>query len=282
MTLYALQSFLQYGEWVKEGWVSGVGYAGTYLALIFAVLLAQVPQARGPWSRLGLALLVALLMAAGYATTNRAFWLSLGATLVAFAALAGRAPSRRSLAIRFGVLAAALTAIGVGFLAAIRQRHVLLGQGEQVAALFSSDIRWRVWNHTLERIAEQPWTGYGFGRGILAEEFRESFEPIATHTHNLILDMGLGLGVPGALLLVAILATLAFEFWRLYRSGVPQAREMGLLGLLLLVALLSKNTTDNLFARDPALLFWSLAGIALGRGMTLGRSRGADGSPRRV
>ena len=282
MTLYALLSFWQHGEWLKVGWVSGVGYAGTYLSLMFAILLAHAPQARGPWSRIGLAMLVALLMAAGYATTNRAFWVALGATLVTFAALAGRPPSRGALAIRLGMLTAALAVIGVGFLAAIRQRHLLHGQADQVAALFSSDIRWRMWTHTLERIAEQPWTGYGFGRGILAEEFRTGFEPIATHTHNLILDMGLGLGVPGALLLVAILTTLAFEFWRLYRSGVPQAREMGLLGLLLLVALLSKNVTDNLFARDPALLFWSLAGIALGRGMTFGCSRGAGASPRRV
>jgi O-antigen ligase len=278
MTVYSLFSVWRYGEWVKEGWVSSVGYASSYLALMFAFILALVPRTRDPWGRVGLAVLSVLLMAAGYFTLSRAFWLSLAATMAAFALLVGRQVSRREAFLRLGVLAAAAVAVGGGLLAVIRQRHLMLGQSDRVADLITSDIRWSIWGHTLERIAERPWTGYGFGRGVLAEEFRAGFEPIATHTHNLFLDMGLGLGVPGTLLLLAILATLVAGYWQLHRSGEPQAREMGLLGLLLLVALLTRNATDNLFARDPALLFWSLAGIALGRGMSAGSPPSASGA----
>ena len=41
-----------------------------------------------------------------------------------------------------------------------------------VAQSLADDPRFVLWQHTFERIRERPWTGFGYGKSILAEELR--------------------------------------------------------------------------------------------------------------
>lgn len=70
---------------------------------------------------------------------------------------------------------------------------------------------WRVFFHA---ILERPWFGYGFGGGreaFIAGEVL-NFSAWASHTHNLILDVAVYLGVFGAIALVVAISKLSRRF----------------------------------------------------------------------
>ena len=61
-----------------------------------------------------------------------------------------------------------------------------------------------LWDHTVERIRERPWTGFGFGRGIIGDELRAALrDPLLAHAHNVFVSQWLQTGAPGFALLVA-------------------------------------------------------------------------------
>jgi len=74
-----------------------------------------------------------------------------------------------------------------------------------------------LWWFAIKKIGEKPLTGYGHAcsRGIIcADHFWPTF-----HAHNLFLDVMMGSGVPGGLLLAAAALSLAWFAWR--RPNLP-------------------------------------------------------------
>ena len=79
-----------------------------------------------------------------------------------------RAPKRWSL-----VLLVLLAAFAVLFVDATLQRARTVRLPEAtVAKALADDPRFLLWQHTFERIAQRPWTGYGYGKSILREELQ--------------------------------------------------------------------------------------------------------------
>ena len=58
----------------------------------------------------------------------------------------------------------------------------------------------------MERLRERPIFGFGFGRGILQEDFREALgSPLYWHGHDVFLNQALGMGVIGLALFATAL-----------------------------------------------------------------------------
>jgi O-antigen ligase len=72
-----------------------------------------------------------------------------------------------------------------------------------------SNGRWSIWRDTLALIAQNPWLGVGFGEFNFAwslTPFPSRNQQFFDHTHNLPLHLAVELGIPLALLILALLA----------------------------------------------------------------------------
>jgi O-antigen ligase len=84
----------------------------------------------------------------------------------------------------------------------------------------SPNSRRRIWANTLALIAQQPWTGVGFGEFNFAwslTAFPGRPTAFFDHTHNLPLQLAVELGLPLSLLVLALLGAALWQAWK--RSG---------------------------------------------------------------
>jgi O-antigen ligase len=242
---------------------AGAGYISSTVLVLFPVgcVALMAPGLGVVERRIGMAMVVALL-AAGLTTFNRTLGPALALEVVLVAVLVnGRAMLLRRLAwvLAAGLLFAALQA-GVA--------HVARFTGDAVAVNAElGDPRPAIWSHVTGRIAEAPLTGRGYGRDILAPDLRSTFaNPLVTHAHNIFLDAGLQLGIPGMVLLAALFASVAWTGFSYARSADPVARACGTALVALVAGTVTRNLSDDLWVRQNALLFWivaaALAGLA--------------------
>jgi O-antigen ligase len=129
------------------------------------------------------------------------------------------------------------------------------------------DPRLVLWKEVAGKIEEKPWTGYGFGRGMLRVELRDELKVAQLwHAHNLFLDTALQLGLPGVALLLLLLAATMREGWRMARGPSPVGTACGIALVGVVVGVLVRNMTDVLLVRQNALLYWGVVGILLAWG----------------
>ncbi len=259
-------------------WHGGPGRFSTHL-VIAAPFLAALALPR-PWG-LGrhpawLAAGLAVFFAAALATQNRITWLAFLVSLSVLALALG--PSFAARARRGWLAGAAALVVAIGLLAAlsfVQKAEDSYPNATSTGESLSMDLRPRLWLIARDAIAERPLQGYGFGREILIDRFRERIgekdRQFATHGHNMFVNAALSLGLPGALLLAALMAALGIAHARSLRR--EDTRLAGAIGLAILGGFLAKNLTDDFFARHNALVFWAVNGLLLGLGR---RPPGAD------
>lgn len=247
---------------------NGVGSYSTFLVALFP-FLALTWISTGVWrTRIALALLTPLVFAPLWMSFTRNAWFAIGISLFLLLILMVGKSHVRHMRARL-VIALVL----VGTFTPLLLLNVLANRlgvepslGPVALATAGNDPRPALWTFVAERIAERPWTGYGFG----VRTFNYAFPQIAEqnnvlwHTHNLILEYGFQLGVLGIAVLAWIFVAITREFWRLYESNERRTSLLGAAGIALVAGVLAKSMTDIFFYRENALLFWSLAGIALG------------------
>jgi O-antigen ligase len=84
----------------------------------------------------------------------------------------------------------------------------------------SPNSRKRIWANTLTLVAQQPWTGVGFGEFNFAwslTAFPGRPTAFFDHTHNLPLQLAVELGLPLSMLVLALLGAALWQAWK--RSG---------------------------------------------------------------
>jgi O-antigen ligase len=230
--------------------------------------------------------LLALLLAAARVTDNRMVWVALAAVWATAATLAAhrwRAALARAPGRWLAPLAVLLVVLGLLFADAAREKAMThFPRDTTVAQSLEHDPRIALWNRTAARIAERPWTGYGFGSAILREELRgELGNPLLVHAHNLFVNQWLQTGAVGLALFVALLAAVAWRYLRFYRAPSDTLAFLGVLGLALLVGFIVKNLTDDFLTRSNAKEFWALNAAILGWGIRLERAALSARSPPR-
>jgi len=85
----------------------------------------------------------------------------------------------------------------------------------------SPNTRGRIWANALSLIAQQPWTGVGFGEFNLAwtlTEFPQRPTAFFDHTHTLPLQLAVELGLPLATLVMGLLGSALVLGWQRWRA----------------------------------------------------------------
>lgn len=141
----------------------------------------------------------------------------------------------------------------------------LANAGAIMGSSAASDVRWDLWKFSLEKIAEHPWVGGGIGRSVFDKLHPEFMRENAQlwHAHNMILNKGIQMGIPGMIAFLALWIALALELLRHARQP-GESGYLAIAGLAALVAIFAKNMTDDFFVRNVALFFWLATGLLVG------------------
>ncbi|MEO8536352.1 MAG: O-antigen ligase family protein [Betaproteobacteria bacterium] len=282
--LLAIGVDLMAGTWDAGRWHHGVGTWSTFLVLIapfMFALIAPPPAGFGGGARLqviGL-LLLALLVTTARMTDNRIVWIALAivfATASLAAALRWPQTFTRTPLRWVAPLTLLLLVLGLAFADVAEERAKIARQGSFVVSL-ERDPRIVLWEHISGRIAARPWTGYGFGRMILAQELEsELSDPLLSHAHNVFISQWLQTGLVGMVAFTAFLAALALRYLRFLRSTDGTLAFVGVAGLALLAGFVAKDLTDDFLFRSNAKELWAMTAFLLGYGVRRERAL-ADG-----
>ena len=218
--------------------------------------------------------MLALLLAGARLTDNRIVWIALAvvyATASALAAWRWQASLVRAPLRWMSPLFALMIILGILFADVTRERaHLDFPPQTSVARTLSEDPRLPLWDRTTQLVRERPWTGFGFGRGIVAEQLKEALgNPMLWHAHNLFVGQILQTGIIGLALFLALLAALCARFVRYLRHGDDALAIIGVLGLSLVAGFVVKNMTDDFLFRSNAKEFWALLALLVGFGTRL-------------
>lgn len=258
-----------FSDWGRtDGFFNGPGMYSTYLVGVYPFalvwLLRPESKVRERWMH---AAAMAAIVVGGAFTYNRMLWIVLAIqTVLVLAVQAGRRLDASTMR-RLALVAAATALVFGGALYGISSKRFAVDPSspEAVAETAASDIRLKIWPRAVERIAERPFTGAGFGRGALRQDLREEFgHGMYWHAHNVVLNHGVAMGVWGIAIILLAFGGVLVLFWRVWRSGDAAVAPYALAGVAMVVGMFLKNMTDDLFIRQSALLYWALAAMILG------------------
>lgn len=262
----AIQSIWQLGAWQQLSTFYGgtgafAGYAAAVAPMLF-LIIAYTPESR---RRAAVFAVFALVVVTTFLSLQRIVWWAL-----ALEAIIALVLLKRSGLIRLswtGLMSTVLLVVVLtgGIFFAVHQERV---KGT-VAAEISRDSRPKVWPLVVHRIAENPLVGAGFGRGVMRKAARDLIpedNTLVWHAHNIFLDCGLQMGLPGMLALAWIILCLLRQYWRFCRASDDKLKLLGIAGLMLVAGVMLRNQTSNEFLRDASILFWALNGALLGFG----------------
>jgi exopolysaccharide production protein ExoQ len=108
--------------------------------------------------------------------------------------------------------------------------------------------RTAVWSAVIDRIAERPLLGYGYGAFWLptsgpGEDVRREVQWSTPHSHNGFLDFGADLGLVGILLLIGALAHAGYRVWKRWRPELGISEDWF---LAFLIIILLMDITESL------------------------------------
>jgi O-antigen ligase len=139
--------------------------------------------------------------------------------------------------------------------------------------MIASDSRPAIWAVYYDLAKRHPWLGVGFGRLVPSmtydlaqnEDLKRIDRQAFSHAHNVLLSLALQVGLVG-------LAIWTWLHVRLLSLAVMCARERGerekawaAAAIALVLAMLVKNSTNDLMVFGNAILYWTLMGAILGR-----------------
>jgi len=245
--------------WKEGGIAGGSGSYTTYLLALLPVLLwaGCVLPHRQRWSLVTGLIALQLIVAA--LAGQRAFWLVFALqALLALYLLRAR-----------GFIAISASRVWTIAVAALILSALLVvgSTAKRDTVPWTQDPRLTTWPAVAARILEQPLAGKGFGREIMKKAYPDLLSakyPAVWHAHNLFLNYGMAMGIPGILAIVLIFFTLLRTFWKLSRAEDRVIAMAGICGVLLVTGVIARNLANDFFQRDLALLFWSIAGMLLG------------------
>ena len=268
-------------ETLLTGWHGGPGALSSALITLMPCLVMLGWYAAGSvvgslqlrrWVTWCSVALAPLLLAAAYTSLNRTIWVAFAVQL----SLLGALLLARSSWLRQGFLSLrtkmAMLVVAVGLAGAAAGMLLSVQAARHMNALH--DTRLALWPHILRQIAEQPLTGYGFGRGLLRDYLEQQLGGLDTHlwhAHNIFLEALLQLGIPGLILFLWLLGATARQGWVCARDPDRRVAACGMALLAVLVGMLIRNSTDSLFVRQSALLYWGVVGILLAWGTARAR-----------
>ena len=226
------------------------------------------------------------LGAAAFASGNRLIWfcfavMLLAGTMLPFrVARAGIAQRATNVKPPTPLLMALVAGLLLLAWLSLQLRGPVAGAGpDNSISYVLDDPRKILWNEAFQVIADEPLTGHGFGVPALRAKFvalttKPNNAPGFEHAHNMVLDYGMQMGIPGMVVIVTLFAALAHAFGSVVlASPTALARLAATCGIALVAGFVLRNMADDFFLRQPALLFAMVAGMLLGAARPRPRSR---------
>lgn len=275
----ALLALVRSGTWEQTGWHGGTAaYASYFIMALPAMVMLGYMHPGFKW-RCMVALIVLVLVAAAYFCDQRIVWPVLflqGCVALLFLRKVFRLNAAMTAAI-FIILALSLS---VALMSAHAKRFVAYDWRSNISGEIMRDDRASFWSRIVERIAERPLAGAGFGRGIMKKAYPD-LTPVNNrelwHAHNVVLNYGLSMGIPGMVVMVMIFAALALRYRQFWKASDRRLQVLGACGLALVLGVFARNMVNDMFLREGALLFWALNGCFLGYGSRLLARSAHDG-----
>jgi O-antigen ligase len=276
LSVWALGDRLVSGAWNEGGPYGGTASFATYAATILPLLILGAFRCDTLLARRAALIASILLLVGALASQQRIVWL-----VVLLQAVVALWLLRASGIVRWSprtvivsVVAVAAVSIAVlGFTQATRFKEGGVGVTAHIG-----EGRLEQWSKVVERIEEHPLTGAGFGRLAMKKEYPDlipAASPLLWHAHNLVLNYGLEMGVPGIAAIFAVFLGLAYEYAKFLRVRDPGVQALGIAGICIVVGVLLRNQSNDLFLRDMSILFWACNGALLGLGARKRALRGA-------
>jgi O-antigen ligase len=120
-----------------------------------------------------------------------------------------------------------------------------------------------IWQNTIDLVAGQPWTGVGFGEFNLAwtlSSFPSRANIFFDNCHNLLLQLAVELGLPRAILVIALLVLALLQGLKRARNARGSAGLVASTGMLLVVMLMLHSMLEfplwSAYFLMPAALAW--------------------------
>jgi len=251
--------------------LADVNQVSTTLVLVaplFAALAIRASSRAGPRLRAAWVAGGVLYVVTALETGNRTLWLALVAQIAVFSGLYlwREAPARRvSVRVAAGAALVCAAMLTLFALSSYSKSGEVPLDARGLRANLEQSVRPQIWSLALEKWAERPLLGHGFGREIVRDHLLQADSRFATHSHNLPLNVALEVGLVGLAAYALLLACLALRFWKCLFAEDPGVRILAMAGLCLLVGALAKGMTDVPLVRANGLMFWALLGILLGR-----------------
>jgi O-antigen ligase len=138
--------------------------------------------------------------------------------------------------------------------------------------MIMTDPRPAIWAAYFELARTRPWLGIGLGRMVPSRAYklhdnadlRRIDSHAASHAHNVLLDLVLQVGVIGLTLWLWLHVEILRLAWRRAREEGDREKAWAAAAVALVLAMLVKNSTNDLIVYGNAILFWSLMGTMLG------------------
>ena len=128
----------------------------------------------------------------------------------------------------------------------------------------SNKGRLEIWRNSLVSLKEHPWLGVGLGNFITVIDEKVSAVKKGASAHNLYLDFAAEVGIPGALLLIAMFIDILHTSWLVFRrASEPYFKFFGLLFSLYFVWILGYSFFDVVLLNDKVLLFFMVSAATL-------------------
>jgi O-antigen ligase len=248
--------------------------ANTYFAFIAVPLYRVVVRAREEWRRWLAALCVVVFAALGFLSESRTLiatlFVSLIAFLMAFGILRGTLNWKSVLGIT--IVGLILSAACIEIISRARLPEPRPLDRSVAIEMIASDSRPAIWAAYSGFVDRGLWFGVGLGRSVPARAYhldedadlRRIDTQAATHGHNVLLDLLLEVGVVGLGLWLWLHYEIMRLAWERGRLAGEREKAWAATTVALVIALLAKNSTNDLAVYGNALLFWALTGATLG------------------
>ena len=129
--------------------------------------------------------------------------------------------------------------------------------------------RWKAWELGFEKILEHPLFGSGYGKNMFKQFSQpylssEAEVPMAQGTHNTLMDISVGAGVPAGLAYLWLMWTIGRTALAQIRTEHDHYMRVWSLALFLMVGgLFVRNSFDHMWVGSLAVMFWVMVGMAV-------------------